>query len=127
MLQQKGLVMRQTKSSADLRDEAYRLALNVARERESDGDPEGAGVIRDLAASIKRITLTRDLVEPTPSTIGDLDINVRLRNTLGATSPVELIGEVLDNEAHPLRSKLRKRDLAELAGALPAGAALSNG
>ena len=110
--------MRQAKRPADVRDEAYRLALEAARDRDRDGDPEGAGVIRDLAASIRRIRLTRDAIEPAPArTVGDMDLNVRLRNTLGANSPAELVGDVLDNEAHPLRSKLRKRDLAELTAA----------
>ncbi|RSV12406.1 hypothetical protein CA235_17225 [Sphingomonas sp. ABOLF] len=110
--------MRQAKRPADVRDEAYRLALEAARDRDRDGDPEGAGVIRDLAASIRRIRLTRDAIEQAPArTVGDMDLNVRLRNTLGATSPAELVGDVLDNEAHPLRSKLRKRDLAELTAA----------
>lgn len=50
-----------------------------------------------------------------PLTIGDLDLSVRLVNTLGAASPAGLVGEVLDNGAHPLRSKLRARDLKQLA------------
>lgn len=53
---------------------------------------------------------------PTASlTVGDLDMNVRLARTLGEASPAALVGEVLDNGTHPLRSKLRKRDLQELA------------
>ena len=52
---------------------------------------------------------------PAPLTIGDLDLNVRLARTLGEASPATLVGEVLDDGAHPLRSKLRKRDLQELA------------
>ncbi|WP_010188171.1 helix-turn-helix domain-containing protein [Sphingomonas sp. PAMC 26605] len=58
--------------------------------------------------------------EPTPAapaTVGDLDLSVRLVNTLGAASPAGLVGEVLDNGAHPLRSKLRARDLKQLAEA----------
>ncbi|TKW64666.1 MAG: hypothetical protein DI616_18160 [Paracoccus denitrificans] len=107
---------RQAKRAADVRDEAYRHALDAAREREADGDPEGAGVIRDLAASIKRIRLTLDVGEAAKvPTIGDLDMNVRLARTLGEASPAALVGEVLDNDAHPLRSKLRKRDLQDLA------------
>lgn len=54
--------MRQPKRPSDVRDEAYRLALFHARERANEGDPEGAGVIRDLAASIKRIRLDRKSV-----------------------------------------------------------------
>lgn len=108
--------MRQAKLPTDVRTEAYRLALECAREREKDGDPEGAGVIRDLAASIKRIRLTRDVVEAGKVlAIGDLELNVRLARTLGESSPAALVGEVLDNGAHPLRSKLRKGDLLELA------------
>lgn len=62
MLQRAGASrMRQAKRPADVRDEAYQLALEAARDRDRDGDPEGAGVIRDLAASIKRLRLTRDL------------------------------------------------------------------
>lgn len=52
-----------------------------------------------------------------PVTIGDLDLSVRLVNTLGAASPAGLVGEVLDDGAHPLRSKLRARDLKQLAEA----------
>ena len=106
--------MRQSKRPSDVRDEAYRLALFHARERANEGDPEGAGVIRDLAASIKRIRLTLDVAEQA-RTIGDLDMNVRLARTLGEASPASLVDEVLDNDAHPLRSKLRKRDLKDLA------------
>lgn len=106
--------MRQSKRPSDVRDEAYRLALFHARERANEGDPEGAGVIRDLAASIKRIRLTLDVAEKA-RTIGDLDMNVRLARTLGEASPASLVDEVLDNDAHPLRSKLRKRDLTDLA------------
>jgi hypothetical protein len=48
-------------------------------------------------------------------TIADLDMSVRLVNTLGAASSARLIGEVLDDGAHPLRSKLRAHDLKQLA------------
>lgn len=107
---------RQAKRAADVRDEAYRLALDAARERMSDGDPEGAGVIRDLAASIKRIRLTADVAASASAlTIADLELNVRLVQTLGPGSPAKLIGDVLDDDKHPLRSTLRKRDLKELA------------
>ncbi len=109
--------MRQSKRPSDVRDEAYRLALYHARERANEGDPEGAGVIRDLAASIKRIRLTLDVDATTARTIGDLDLNVRLARTLGEASPASLVDDVLDNDAHPLRSKLRKRDLKDLAEA----------
>lgn len=104
---------RQAKPPADVRDEAYRLALEHARDREADGDPEGAGVIRDLAAAIKRIRLTRD-VAAKPLTIADLELNVRLANTLGLASPASLVCDVLDDDTHPLRSTLRKGDLKEL-------------
>lgn len=43
-----------------IRREAAQLARNAAVEREKDGDPEGAGVIRDLAADIEKIRLTED-------------------------------------------------------------------
>lgn len=110
--------MRQAKLPTDIRTEAYRLALEWARERDKDGDPEGASVIRDLAALIKAIRLTRDVVEAGKAlVVGDLDLSVRLVNTLGAASPAGLVGEVLDNGAHPLRSKLRARDLKQLAEA----------
>ena len=49
-----------------------------------------------------------------PLTIGDLELNVRLARTLGEASPVALVREVLDNDGHPLRSKLRTGDLKEL-------------
>lgn len=48
-------------------------------------------------------------------TVADLDMSIRLARTLGEASPAALVGEVLDNEAHPLRSKLRARDLKQLA------------
>lgn len=43
-----------------IRREAAQLAREAANQREADGDPEGAGVIRDLAASIDKIRLTED-------------------------------------------------------------------
>jgi transcriptional regulator with XRE-family HTH domain len=59
-----------------------------------------------------------------PLTIGDLDLSVRLVNMLGAASPAGLVGEVLDDRAHPLRSKLRARDLKELAEVRAAAGAI---
>lgn len=62
--------------------------------------------------------MLRPDVEPSRTvslTVGDLDISIRLARTLGEASPAALVGEVLDNEAHPLRSKLRARDLKQLA------------
>lgn len=53
--------------------------------------------------------------EPARTTIADLDMSIRLARTLGEASPAALVGEVLDNDAHPLRSKLRARDLKQLA------------
>jgi len=61
---------------------------------------------------------------PAPLTIGDLDLNVRLARALGEASPAALVGEVLDNDAHPLRSKLRARDLKELAEVREAAAVI---
>lgn len=49
---------RQSKAPVAIRCEAYELALEAANERESDGDPEGAGAIRDLAERIKAIRLS---------------------------------------------------------------------
>lgn len=108
--------MRQPKSTSDVRAEAYQLALYRARERAIQGDAEGAGVILDLAASIKSIRLTLDVDSAVKVlTIGDLDLSVRTTNILGATSPVSLIDEVLNDAAHPLRKGLTIRDLKELA------------
>ncbi len=67
-----------------------------------------------------------DLVErwrPEPArpalTIGDLELNVRLANTLGQSAPARLVSEILDDPAHPLRAKLRARDLKELGEVRP--------
>jgi len=45
---------------AEVRAAARRLALAAAAERRSCGDPEGEGVIRDLAREIDHIRLTGD-------------------------------------------------------------------
>ena len=45
------------KSAATMRKEAYQLALASSRQRFTDGDPEGAGVIKDLANDIKKLSL----------------------------------------------------------------------
>ena len=52
--------MRNAKHPARIRREAATLAREAARDREADGDPEGAGVLRDLADRIGRIRLTAD-------------------------------------------------------------------
>lgn len=49
---------RRMKAPVAIREEAYELAMLQAAERETDGDPEGAGVIRDLADAIRKITLS---------------------------------------------------------------------
>lgn len=49
---------RHSKASAAIREEAAELAVEAARQREQDGDPEGANVLRDLSAQIRRIRLT---------------------------------------------------------------------
>ena len=49
---------RRMKAPLAIREEAYELAQIAAEEREKDGDPEGADVLRDLAESIKGIRLT---------------------------------------------------------------------
>lgn len=105
--------MRQPKTPSAVRDEAYHLAMLHARERASEGDPKAADAIRDLAASISLIRLTVDKPNRLPI-IGDLALNVRLAQTLGTESPATLVGEVLDDDAHPLRSKLSKSQLREL-------------
>lgn len=50
---------RARKTAAEVRAEAYRLVRAEAVEREKTGDPEGAGVLRDLARDIKAIRLTQ--------------------------------------------------------------------
>lgn len=47
------------KTPSMVRAEAERLARRAAEERFRDGDPEGAGVIVDLADEIAAIWLTR--------------------------------------------------------------------
>lgn len=51
---------RQARHPAEIRRIAAAMARADARECESDGDPEGAGRLRDLAARIDRIRLTSD-------------------------------------------------------------------
>ena len=46
------------KSAKEIRAEAVKLARVYANERFTDGDPEGASVLRDLAQAIARIRLT---------------------------------------------------------------------
>ncbi len=48
---------RQARTARDVRQEAVAMARRWARDRMADGDPEGAGVIRDLADAIARIKL----------------------------------------------------------------------
>jgi hypothetical protein len=45
------------KTAGQVRKEAYGMARDAADEREKEGDPEGAGVIRDLAQAIKAIPI----------------------------------------------------------------------
>ena len=45
------------KSAGAVRAEAAQLARDFAEERDRDGDPEGAGVLRDLADAIEAIAL----------------------------------------------------------------------
>lgn len=47
-------------------------------------------------------------------TIADVEVSVRLAAVLGLESPVSLIIEILDDDRHPLRSKLRARDLRDM-------------
>lgn len=54
-------MMRRPLTPIDIRNRAARLAREAAREREACGDPEGAGVIRDLANEISRIRTTEDV------------------------------------------------------------------
>lgn len=49
---------RQSKYPVVIREEAFELARMAAEQREADGDPEGAEVIRDLAEQIRNIRLT---------------------------------------------------------------------
>ena len=49
---------RQFKAPIAIREEAAELARQTAQQREQDGDAEGADVLRDLAAQIRRIRLT---------------------------------------------------------------------
>jgi hypothetical protein len=49
---------RKLRHPKDIRAEAIALARSYARQRDHDGDPEGAAVIRDLASELARIRLT---------------------------------------------------------------------
>lgn len=49
---------RQLRPAIVIRVAAVELAQNAATEREKDGDPEGADVIRDLAEQISKIPLS---------------------------------------------------------------------
>lgn len=46
------------KTPAEIRSEASALAKYSAEEREREGDPEGAGVLRDLTTAIKKMKLS---------------------------------------------------------------------
>jgi hypothetical protein len=45
------------KTASAVRREAANLAMEAARQRDRDGDPEGAGVLRDLAQAIRAIAI----------------------------------------------------------------------
>lgn len=49
---------RMPKTAKTVRDEAEALAREWSDDRERDGDPEGAGVLHDLADRIAKIPLT---------------------------------------------------------------------
>ncbi len=53
------MTVRYPKTATEIRREAAALAREYAREHLRDGDPEGAGVMRDLTQAIARIKLTR--------------------------------------------------------------------
>ena len=48
------------KTPREIRADAVAVARRHAVERLKEGDPEGAGAMRDLANSISRIRLTKD-------------------------------------------------------------------
>lgn len=50
---------RPKKTARELRAEAIEIVRSSARQRDRDGDPEGAGVLRDIADQIGRIRLTK--------------------------------------------------------------------
>ncbi len=50
--------LRQTRPPIVIREHAAELARAAATEREKDGDAEGAEVIRDLEAAIRKIPLS---------------------------------------------------------------------
>lgn len=52
--------------------------------------------------------------QPEPLCVRDLELSARCANTLGWDSPVSIIREVLDDDQHPLRKKLRVRDVREM-------------
>jgi len=49
---------RQLRPAVVIREHAAELARVAAEEREKDGDPEGADVIRELEAAIRKIPLS---------------------------------------------------------------------
>ena len=49
---------RQRKAPVAIREEAAELARIAAEQREQDGDPEGAEVLRDLFEQIRKISLS---------------------------------------------------------------------
>lgn len=52
--------MRRKKTAAEIRRECAVMARSFAFDRDSCGDPEGAGEFRNLASAIERIRLTTD-------------------------------------------------------------------
>lgn len=48
------------KTPAEVRKQAALIARYWANEREQTGDLEGAGVLRDIAAEISKLRLTKD-------------------------------------------------------------------
>lgn len=55
---------RRRKTASAVRAEAARLAAQEAEQRDRDGDPEGAGVLRDLARTIRAIRILHPAVPP---------------------------------------------------------------
>lgn len=54
------MMVRRDRTAKEMRFAAARRARVAADDRERDGDPEGAGVLRDLAREISRIRLTTE-------------------------------------------------------------------
>lgn len=54
--------------------------------------------------------------KPSPAQykVADLELNARASHTLGRDQPISIIAEVLDDPDHPLRKKLRVRDIKEM-------------